>query len=80
MNKYTDSSENIVSDDELNADFEYNFDLKPFNYVLDGIHWAVALPYSLLTHLFQATSEKLHRIQQDQAYRRTFKGPACILK
>jgi len=76
----SNSSDNVISDYDIDSDFEYNFDLNPFNYLLQGIHWLVSLPYDLLTSLSKNAFDRLHRIQKEQAFRRTFKGPACILK
>lgn len=65
---------------DLDNDFEYNFDLNPFNFIIDTIHWLVVTPVKVSKYIFNWASARLHRIQADQNYRRTFKGPVCMLK
>ena len=79
MSKISNRSCKIISDDDRDSDYEYNFDLNPFNYLLQGVHLLVALPFKTLAGLFKHVTDRLHRIQRDQRYRRTFKGPACML-
>jgi hypothetical protein len=80
MNNVTNSLDHVISEYNLDSDFEYNFDLNPFTYLLLAIHSLVALPYSLLMRLSKNVSDRLRKVQEEQAFRRTFKGPACILK
>jgi hypothetical protein len=80
MNNVTNSVDHVISEYNLDSDFEYNFDLNPFTYLLLAIHSLVALPYSLLMRLSKNVSDRLRKVQEEQAFRRTFKGPACILK
>ena len=65
---------------DFNSDFEYNFDLNPFNYLLEGIHLLVSVPFGLAVGLTQKASARLRRIQEEQSYKQTFRGPACMLK
>jgi hypothetical protein len=37
----------VISDEDIDADFEYNFDLKPFNYLLEGLHKLIVSVFSL---------------------------------
>ncbi|MBT8355237.1 MAG: hypothetical protein HKP52_01430 [Desulfofustis sp.] len=69
-----------VSGNDFNTDFEYNFDLNPFNYLLEGIHLLVSVPFKFAAGLTKKASAGLHRIQEKQSYRKTFKGPVCMLK
>ena len=39
----------LISDEDIDADFEYNFDLNPFNYLLEGLHKLIVLVFSLLS-------------------------------
>ncbi len=80
MSNITKSYHRVITASDIDSDFEYNFDLNPFTYLLDGILFLIAVPFSLLSRLLKNNSDRLHRIQRDQAFRRTFKGPACILK
>jgi hypothetical protein len=80
MNNLSKSYENVVSDHDIDSDFEYNFDLNPFTYLLQGIHFLIAQPYGYFVRLSKKVSDRLHRIQQEQAFRRTFKGPACLMR
>ena len=43
-------------------------------------HWLIVTPYALLGRVVKNTSERLHKIQKEQGYRRTFKGPVRTLK
>jgi hypothetical protein len=70
----------IINDADLDGDFEYNFDVSPFSYLLDGIHWLVTTPYHLATRLFRSMTNRLHTIQKEKGWRRTFKGPSCSLR
>ena len=69
-----------VTESDMDNDFEYNFDLSPFNLILDGIHWLVVTPISKIKKIFSWAAARLHTIQKEQNYRRTFKGPVCLLK
>ena len=69
-----------IPESDIETDFEYNFDLKPFNYVLDGLHWLVATPIHLALQLFKTGRNKLHTIRAEKGWKRTFKGPACIIR
>ena len=80
MSNLTNSYEHVVSDNDIDSDFEYNFDLNPFTYLLQGIHFLIVRPYGYFVRLSKNISDRLHRIQQEQAYRRTFKGPACLMR
>ena len=80
MNNSSQLTDQVISEYELAPGFDYNFDLTPFRYIIEGIYHAVAIPSSLVTGLYRIVSARLHKIQEDQAFRRTFKGPACILK
>lgn len=71
---------NRFSQSDLDNEFEYNFDLNPFNLVLDGIHWLIVTPVNIVKYLFNWTLARLHQLQSEQNYRRTFKGPVCMLK
>ncbi|MBT8361074.1 MAG: hypothetical protein HKP41_09555 [Desulfobacterales bacterium] len=37
----------VISDEKIDADFEYNFDLNPFDYLLEGLHNLIVLVFSL---------------------------------
>ena len=65
-------SNRTITESDLDADFEYNFGLTPFNYLLDGVHWLVVSPYHLVKRLFAAKST--------QAQNGAFQGPVCLLK
>jgi hypothetical protein len=80
MSNFSNSSENVVSDHDIDSDFEYNFDLNPFTYLLQGVHFLIVRPYGYFVHLSRNISDRLHRIQQEQAFRGTFKGPACMMR
>ena len=67
-----------IPESDIETDFEYNFDLKPFNYVLDGLLWLVAAPFHLAAQSFKAGHKKLHAIREEKGWKRTFKGPACM--
>lgn len=71
---------NSFAQSDLDSDFEYNFDLNPFSFILDTVHWLVVTPVKVSKHVLNWASARLHRIQSDQNYRRTFKGPVCMLK
>lgn len=80
MTKQLSSSYKTVSARDFNSDFEYNFDLNPFNYLLEGIHLLVSVPFRFTVSVTQKASARLHRIQEEQSYKQTFRGPACMLK
>ena len=80
MNKLSNSFERVVSDHDIDSDFEYNFDLNPFSYLLQGLHLLIAEPYGFFVRLSKKISDRLHIVQQEQAFRRTFKGPACMMR
>lgn len=80
MSNLSNRYENVVSDHDVDSDFEYNFDLNPFNYLLQGIHFLIAKPYGFFERLSKNISDNLLRIQQEQAFKRTFKGPACMMR
>ena len=80
MTNVSNSYEKVVSDHDIDSDFEYNFDLNPFTYLVEGIHFSLVQPYGYLVRLSKKISAWLHRIQQEQAFRRTFKGPACMIR
>ena len=68
------------NESDLDNEFEYNFDLNPFKLVLDGVHWMIVTSVNALKHLVRMASARLHTIQTQQNYRRTFKGPVCMIK
>ena len=80
MNTIRNSHDKVITADDIDSDFEYNFDLNPFTYLIDGLLFLEALPSSLLLRLSRNVSGRLQKIQEEQALRRTFKGPACMLK
>ncbi len=80
MNDFRNSYDKVITARDIDSDFEYNFDLNPFTHLLDGLLFLVALPSSMLVRLSRNVSGRLQKFQQGQALRRTFKGPACILK
>lgn len=80
MSNLSSSYEHVVSDHDIDSDFEYNFDLNPFIYLLQGIHFLIVRPYGYSVYLLRKISDRLDRIHQEQAFRRTFKGPACMLR
>ena len=80
MSKQSRNPDNIISARDIDYDFEYNFDLNPFNYLLEGIHLLIMVPLSIAVSLTKKASARLHKIQEEQAYRQTFKGPTCMLK
>lgn len=80
MTNVSNSYENVVSDHDIDSDFEYNFDLNPFTYLVQGIHLSIVQPSRYFVRLLKKISGRLHRIQQEQAFRRTFKGPACMMR
>ena len=61
-----------ITQSELDGDFEYNFGLTPFNYLLDGIHWLVTAPYHAIKRLIAAKSTRTQKYG--------FQGPVCLLK
>ena len=69
-----------VTESDMDNDFEYNFDVSPFNLILDGVHWLVVTPVNTMKKIFNRAAARLHTIQKEQNYRRTFKGPVCLLK
>ena len=80
MTKPLSNSYSTVSAQDINSDFEYNFDLNPFNYLLEGVHLLVSVPFRFTIGLAHKASARLHRIREEQSYKQTFKGPACMLK
>lgn len=80
MKKQLRNSYSAASAHDFNSDFEYNFDLNPFNYLLEGIHLLVTVPFRFTAGLAQKASARLRRIQEEQSYKQTFRGPACMLK
>ena len=80
MNNLSYSFERVISDQDIDLDFEYNFDLNPFTYLLHGIHLLITQSYRHFLRLSKDISNRLHRVQEEQAYRRTFKGPACMMR
>ena len=80
MTKQLSNSYSAVSTSDLNSDFEYNFDLNPFNYLLEGIHLLVSVPFNFTVNVAQKASARLRRIQEEQSYKQTFRGSACMLK
>lgn len=80
MSNLSSSYEHVVSDHDIDSDFEYNFDLNPFTYLLQGIHFFTVHFYGYYVRLSKNISDRLHRVQQEQAFRRTFKGPACMMR
>ena len=80
MTKQLRNSYSRVTAYDFNSDFEYNFDLNPFNYLLEGVHLLVSVPFRFTVGLAQKASARLRRIQEDQSYKRTFRGPVCMLK
>ena len=69
-----------VSESDMDNDFEYNFDVTPFNLILDGVHWLVVTTATAVKKTINWAADRLHTIQKEQNYRRTFKGPVCLLK
>lgn len=80
MNNARNSYDKVITSGDIDRDFEYNFDLNPFTYLIDGLLFLVALPYDMLLRLARNVSGRLQKTQEEQALRRTFKGPACMLK
>ena len=70
----------IISERDIDSDFEYNFDLNPYTYLLEGIHLLIQVPTGIGAGLIKRASGQLHKIKEEQSFRRTFKGPACMLK
>ena len=69
-----------INEADLDNDFEYNFDLNPFKLILDGSHLLVVTSVNAVKHLVKRASARLRAIQTQQNYRRTFKGPVCMIK
>ena len=38
-----------ISEEDFDADFEYNFDLNPFNYLLEGLHNLIVSVFALFS-------------------------------
>jgi hypothetical protein len=69
MSNFSNSYENVVSDHDTDSDFEYNFDLNPFTYLLQGAHCLIVWSYRFFVRLSKNISGRLHRIQEEQAFR-----------
>ncbi len=69
-----------ITESDLDNDFEYNFDLNPYNLLLNAIHRLVTTPFHMGKWLIDVASSRLLEIHKNQNYRRTFKGPVCMLK
>ena len=69
-----------ITDSDIDNDFEYNFDLYPFNSLLFGLHGLIAATYSHSRNLLDTLSVRVSDTRNDLRYRRTFKGPVCMLK
>lgn len=80
MTKQLGNYYSSISASEGGSDFEYNFDLNPFNYLLEGVHLLVSVPFCFAASVVNKTSARLRRIQEEQSYKQTFRGPACLLK
>jgi hypothetical protein len=75
MKSYT-----TITEVDIDRDFEYNFDLNPFTQILDGIHWLIATPVNLASSRARVFAARIQTMREEQSYRRTFKGPVCMLK
>ena len=69
-----------ITEADIDRDFEYNFDLNPFTQILDAVHWLIAAPVELLSSKTKAIAARFQAIRDEQNYKRTFKGPVCMLK
>ena len=69
-----------IAEADIDSDFEYNFDLKPFNTLLDGVHWLITTPVHAAEHLVGWFSARLRAVREAHDFKRTIKGPVCMLK
>ncbi|NNK93381.1 MAG: hypothetical protein HKP41_03425 [Desulfobacterales bacterium] len=69
-----------ITEADIDSDFEYNFDLNPFTQLLDGIHWLTVTPVGLVRSKTKAFADHIQAMRDKQSYKRTFKGPVCMLK
>lgn len=65
VNRYV-TEENIVSD------FEYNFDLQPFNYLIQGIHNLIVIPITFISGLTISLFQRLKNGSHHDPRRHTF--------
>ena len=75
MKSYT-----TITEADIDRDFDYNFDLNPFTQILDGVQWLIATPLNLASSKAKALAARIQAMREEQSYRRTFKGPVCMLK
>ena len=75
MKSYT-----TITEADIDRDFEYNFDLNPFTQIVGTVHWLFATPAELASSKAKAFAARIQAMREEQNYRRTFKGPVCMLK
>lgn len=69
-----------ISETDIDSDFEYNFALSPFTQLLDGVHWLVTTPLIMVSSIMKLSTARFQTIREQQSYKRSFKGPVCMLK
>ena len=65
---------------DLDSDFEYNFDLNPYDKLLDGVHWLITTPVIAVRYLIGGFSSRLKATRELNDFKRTIQGPVCMLK
>lgn len=70
----------IIRESDLDADFEYNFDVTPFDYIINGIHWLVTTPFHSAAQLVKVVSAQRSNTGSKRVNHNSFSGPYCMLK
>jgi ribulose 1,5-bisphosphate carboxylase large subunit-like protein len=69
-----------ISEADIDSDSEYNFALTPFTQLLDGVHWLVTTPLIMVNSLMKLSTARFQDMREEHSYKRSFKGPVCMLK
>ncbi len=73
-------TETIIRESAIDADFEYNFDVTPFNHIIDGLHWLAVTPYRSAAHLVKVISGRRRETGRQSVSQHPYSGPYCLLK
>jgi len=61
-----------VTEENIDSDFEYNFDLQSFNYLVQGIHNLIVIPITFISGLTVSIFQHLKNRIHDDPRRHTF--------
>lgn len=72
MKESNSKSNGNFTEKDIDFDFEYNFDLKPFNYLVQGIHNLVIIPIAFISGLIISLFQHLKNGTHHDPRRHTF--------